>query len=139
MTPLPRVSFIAQRARAKLAETGAACDVVLAWNTLTGGTLDARTQSLVGATAAPQTATVRAFAHYLQAGSFVVRDFLEIEAGDCILDFAPDVVLDGLHGLTFTFNGATWGQKPMSEALAKHWDTVIGNTRILRSVLVRKL
>lgn len=131
--------FIAQRALAKLADTGLSCAVVLNWNTKAGGTYDPISQSTYGATLTPQTATVRAFIHYINAGHYVVRDYAEVEAGDCIADFAPAVAIDGKDGLTFTIDGVKWSQKPMSDQLARHWDTLIGDTRILRSVLLRKL
>lgn len=116
---------------------GGGTDVVLKWNTLTGGTLDPTTNSLVGATAEPQTETVKALLHFI-GGSFQVREFVEIEVGDCIADFAATVTLEGRTGLYFEFNGAQWEQKPMSDRLAEMWDTVVKGQRLFRTVLLKK-
>lgn len=132
-------AFIAQRMKVKLQDAGLAIDVVLKWKVHAGGTLDPVTNATVGAVVTSQTSTVRGLVHFVQAGTFAVREFTEVETGDAILDLAPDVAIDGKKELIFEFNGAKWDRKPMSEKLAQHWDTVLGGVRITRSVLLRKL
>jgi hypothetical protein len=128
--------FILSRIPANLAESGT--DVIIGWDEITGGTVDPVTRSIVGGTVTPQTATVKAFLHFVGIATSGVRQFNEMEAGDCIADFAPDVDLDGKTNLTFTINGEVWMAKELSQRLAKTWDVQAQGQKLFRSVLLRK-
>ena len=113
--------------------------IVLQWNTLSGGTLPDPVDGTVPASAlTAQTATHHAFIHQIaMAGRSQVKQFNEVEEGDLILDFAPDVALDGLRDLVFVVNGKPYVAKEISEKLAQSWDATVQGQRLMRSVLVR--
>jgi len=50
---------------------------------------------------------------------------------------APDAPLDGKEGLTFTIDGCVYVQKEVDSKLAKTWDVIAQNRRMLRTVLLR--
>ena len=85
-----------------------------------------------------RTTTVNAFVHVVAIGTGSVRQFIEIETGDAILDFKPDVVLDGLEELRFMFAGSLWKLKPITDKLALSWDAFVGDRKLVRTVLVTK-
>jgi hypothetical protein len=93
--------FIMDRLRLNMAESGTI--VVLNWVTLSGGTLNLVTKAMDGATATARAQVVKGFAHFMNAGSYEVKVFNEVEIGDCILELEPDVVIDGKQDLRFRF------------------------------------
>jgi hypothetical protein len=139
-TNLPFLKF---RQAVNLAETGT--DVRIEWTAYTGTvTVDPVTQATIG-TSARMTMVARAFAHFVQVATSQVRQFNEVEAGDCILDFAADVSLEGKVDLVFTLLdqygqpiGNSWVPKQVSDRLGQTWDVVVGGQRLYRSVLLRK-
>jgi len=111
--------------------------VVLQWNALPGGALPDPVDGTV-AGLVPQTATLPAFVHQVQAtGASSVRQFNEVEVGDLILDFPGDAVLDGLRDLVFVVNGKPYIAKQASDKLAESWDVTVQGQQLFRSVLVR--
>lgn len=139
------LAFISTRIGVNLAESGT--NVLISWRAWpSNSTLDPVTQSRTG-TPTTQTMRAQAFLHFpeIKANS-VVRQFNEIEAGDCIADFSADVALDGLDSLTFTFlnpdgtpiDGSVWVTKPISERLARSWGAIIQGARLFRTVLLRR-
>ena len=142
---LPR---ILSRLESNLGDSGTT--VSISWEVYPAGvTVDPVTgaQNLAAGSVTIQTMTVKAFLHFPQpVGNAVVRQFQEIEAGDCIADFCQDVPLDGKPGLKFMFldhagnpiDGVVWEIKPISERLAKNWDVIVAGHRLLRTVLLRK-
>ncbi len=130
------LSFIQHRMAINLAESGT--DIVLTWNTWPDGTQrDAVTGAMQG-TPIPQTATVKGFVHYIQPATTVPRLFNETEAGDCIIEVAPDAPLDGKEDLVFTIAGQKWVAKAISDQLATTWDATVRGQKLYRSVLLRK-
>ena len=126
--------------------------IVLQWNTLSGGTLSDPVDGTVPASAlTAQTATHHAFIHQIaMAGRSQVKKLNEVEEGDLILDFAPDVPLPEVGGqrsepnlglavrdLVFVVNGKPYVAKEISEKLAQSWDATVQGKRLMRSVLVR--
>jgi len=120
--------------------------IVLQWNTLSGGTLPDPVDGTVPASAlTAQTATHHAFIHQIaMAGRSQVKKLNEVEEGDLILDFAPDVPLPEVGGqrsevrdLVFVVNGKPYVAKDISEKLAQSWDATMQSHRLMRSVLVR--
>jgi len=111
-------------------------NIVLTWTTYAGGAIDPVTSQRTGATATVQTQTVKGLVHFAAAMS-TVRQFAEIEVGDCIVDFAPDVELDGKEALRFTIDGRLYEQRQVSGKLAAAWDALVGNTRLFRTILLR--
>jgi len=129
----------------------AGTDVLVTWEAYPEGTtIDPVTQSEVlpeGGAVIPMQMTVRALLHFPQpVGNTAVRQFNEVEVGDCIADFHQDVELDGKAKLQFVFldecgepiDGQKWVVKPIGEKLAQSWDAVVGGQRLMRTVLLRK-
>jgi hypothetical protein len=125
----------------------AGTDVLVSWVGWPSGTpIDPVTQSKLGSPVA-MSMTVKAFLHFPQPpGNTAIRQFNEVEAGDCIADFHQDVELDGLDKLEFVFldrdgdpiDNQKWVTKPTGEKLAQSWNAVIEGQRLLRPVLLRK-
>jgi len=119
--------------------------IVLQWNVVAAGVTPDPVDGTVPASAlTPQTATHHAFVHQIaMAGRSQVKQFNEVEEGDLILDFAADVVIDGLRDLVFMVKSGPGGQskayvaKEISEKLAQSWDATIRDRQLMRSVLVR--
>jgi hypothetical protein len=130
---------LAKRAALALATKGGpATPVTLKWIEWTGATTtDPVTGSKLG-TKVDKTSTVNAFVHFVQPAATGVRQFNEIEHGDCIVDFSPDAPLDGKEELRFEIAGALWVQKTVGRTLATTWDTLVGGQKIFRTVLLRK-
>ena len=131
-----RIDFIATR----MAEftAGIGCDVVLAWQApaanvpLTVDLVDgAPTVPMV-----PLTETVQALLYFVSATT-QLRQFAEIQAGDCIATFNPDTVLKGRDSLRFIIDGEEWSSKPVSEQLSSYWGRA-ANLKLYQVVLLRK-
>ena len=90
-----------------------------------------------------KTQTVKALLHFVTATT-QLRQFAEVQAGDCIMDLSPDILLKGREGLRFiigasrTCPGEEWSSKPVSEQLAQCWDAMQGNRKIFQTVLLRR-
>lgn len=133
-TNLPK---ILQRQRVNRALNGT--DVTLAWTETAGGTVDPLTKAVVGGTVTPRRETVKAFVHTVQIATSSVQQFNEFENGDLILDLAPETVLEGRAGLTFTLpNGDVWVAKKIGDRLGRTWDATVQGKQLYRSVLLRK-
>lgn len=129
--------FIQHRANVVLNERGPATDVLLTWRAWTGTpTVDPVTGSKTG-TSSVQVLNVRALVHFVTASSRV-RQFNEVEVGDCIADFPVAAPLDGKEELTFTIGGQLWVQKEISTNLASHWELEAQGQRLWRTVLLRR-
>ena len=133
-TNLPK---ILARQRVNRAVNGTA--IKLTWTETAGGTVDPLTKSVVGGTVTLRSETVKAFVHAVQIATSAVQQFNEFENGDLILDLAPDVVLEGRDGLTFTLpNGEAWVAKKIGDRLGRTWDATVQGKQLYRSVLLRK-
>jgi hypothetical protein len=130
-------AFIQHRVNLNLATPGAASDVLVSWNEWAPGAVDPVTSSKIGSPT-PRTKRYRAFLHFIQPTNGAVRQFNEVETGDCIADFAPDADLDGKDDIRFTIDGRQWMRKPVSPRLAQAWDVVVGGVRMVRPVLLTK-
>jgi hypothetical protein len=118
--------------------------IVLQWNAVAAGVTPDPVDGTVPASAlTAQTATHHAFVHQIaMAGRSQVKQFNEVEKGDLILDFAPDVAIDApsggaLRDLVFVVNGKPYVAKEISEKLAQSWDVTVQGRQLFRSVLVR--
>ena len=131
------LQFILQRLGENLAESGT--DILLAWDEYRPGTpLDDVTQTPNG-TPTPQQQVIKGFVHLVQASTMsTVKQFNEIETGDCIVDLSPDAPIDGKVNLRFVIAGETWAPKQISDKLGRVWDVVAQGQRLYRSVLLRK-
>lgn len=129
-----RVGFILNRMQVNIAGKGVG--VTLRWTTFSGGRKDAGTGAIINGTPTPQTlGPIQALMHAAEAKS-VLRQFVEIEAGDIILDFPPDAPLDGKDNLRFVVNGQDYEQKKLGGKLAKMWDMNIAGNLGCRTVLL---
>jgi hypothetical protein len=133
----------------------AGVDVDISWREWPAGTTtDPVTQSRTGPTVngvvqgpVSKSQVVRGLVHFPEPGAnSAVRQFNEVEVGDAIVDFPPDLVLEGKDNLQFVFldrtgnpiDGQVWVAKPISETLARTWGALVGGQRIWRTVLLRK-
>ena len=136
-----RIAFIAGRIRGNLEESGT--PVTLVWNTWPADAVRDPVSQMFTTPPAEQRREVRAFLHFVNATA-QVRQFNEVQVGDCILDLAPDVTLRGLETLRFllpTGDGGApeeWTNKPISTQLATFWDTLQQGQRLFQTVLLRK-
>lgn len=112
-------------------------DVTLTWQTLTSVTIDEPSGAQIG-TPTSFSETVKGFIHFPEIALKQVKMFAEIEMGDIIVDLPPDTTIEGRDHLEFTINGEKWVQKTIGNTLAKAWDTVHENSRLCRTLLLRK-
>jgi len=113
--------------------------IVLQWNAIASGVRPDQVDGTVPASAlTPQTATHHAFVHQIaMAGRSQVKQFNEVEEGDLILDFEPNVAIDGLRDLVFVVNGKPYVAKQIGEKLAQTWDVTVQGKKLFRTLLVR--
>jgi len=140
-----RIDFIADRVEGNLEESGT--PIVLAYNIWPSAAVRDPVTNLFPGNPQPARTPVRAFLHFVGATS-VVRQFNEIQMGDCIADISPKVDLTNRDGLVYLLptgpvvNGEssleTWSNKPLSSQLAAFWDTQQGGRRLFQTVLLRK-
>ena len=128
------IGRIARRAQVNLAR---ATLIDIEWTVTAGGTTDPTTGSNTGGTVTVKKGQLRALVHLVGA-SKALRQFAEVEVGDCMLDLAPDAALDGKKNLRFFVNGEWWTQKPVGSSLASAWDALAGGQRLFRTVLLSK-
>ncbi len=128
-------------------------DVWVRWVEIEGGTLDPVTGALLSGVQTPASGVLRALG-IEEPGRSVVRNFAEIKAGDLILETdaagtvtLPDgtepvgrttVCLDDIDTPRFLWAGHWYVQKEVGEGLAAAWNEVIGNQRLMRTMLLRK-
>jgi len=131
-----RIDFIAERVESNLEESGT--DVVVNWNEWpANAALDPVTQARTG-TPTARTETLRAFLHFIQPSASVIRQFDEIETGDCLLEYSPEVTLEGRDSLRFIIEGVEWSAKPMSQHLRETWDAVFAGRRLFKTLLLKR-
>lgn len=123
--------------RMKLGISSNGTCVTLKWISNVGGVVDPTTGSIQGGVNTRQCLTVKALVHYAEAKS-VLRQNVEIEVGDAILDFPADVDLTGKPDLKFEFDGGVWVQKEVSEKLAKAWDASISGKQAIQTVVCKR-
>ena len=136
-----RIDFIA--GRVKEFTEGIGCDVVLAWRAPGSGVLGSGVaiplDPVDGAPTVPmidRSETVRALLYFVGATT-QIRQFAEIQAGDCIATFDPDLDLKGKDSLRFQINGEEWSSKPVSEQLSSYWG-MAANLKLYQVVLLRR-
>ena len=93
-----RIDFIADRIEINLAESGT--QIALAWNIWPDGAVRDPVTGQFPGTPTPGQAGVPALLHFVSASS-TVRQFAEIQTGDCMVDLSPKLDLKGKDGLTF--------------------------------------
>ena len=158
-----RGSFLARRLAVNLGQPGGgALTLTVRWEHRHGGEPDPTTGALTGGLVVSASGTLRGFVHEEPARS-VLRQMAEIQAGDLIVDVAPDPVvavaanltLSGvtnhqvlledvrLMGVRFEHNGQLYSQKNLGRELAKAWDTTIEDgegkkVKLDRTLLLRR-
>lgn len=90
----------------------------------------------VPAAVTPESREIMALTHFVTATT-QLRQFAEVQAGDCLMDISPEIQLDGLQDLRFVIDGREWSSKPISESLAKYWDVMQGGRKLLQTVLLQ--
>ncbi len=136
-----RIDFIASRMEANLEESGTR--IMLAWNIWPANTpRDPVSRQFIG-TPSPGREEVNAFLHFVSATASV-RQFNEIQVGDCIVDLSATLDLTNRDGLTFLLPSGpggrveSWSNKPISSQLASYWDALQSGTRVCQTVLLRR-
>lgn len=132
------LGFILDRLPLNIAESGT--DILLHWSTVTGGTFDVTTQTTEGGVKSAHSTTVRALAvHFIQdAASWRIQGYNEVQVGDKIVDFGPDVALEGKAELRFEIDGELWTQRPLGGNPAKSFDATIQNQPLCRTVILMR-
>lgn len=102
---------------------GRATPIVLKWLDYTDATRDETYHSLNSGTATLMSGVVNGVVHVVGATTSL-RQWSEIQTGDAIIDFAPDVDLSGKEGLRFEFGGKLWAQKNIPDQLVAAWDVI---------------
>ena len=121
----------------ELAQNGT--PIVLTWNVWPTGSVPSPVDGSRPGTPTVTTETQPAFVHFVPvAGHSSVRQFAEIEVGDVILDFAPDVDFRGRDNLRFQVQGQWYVPKETGRKLAETWDVAVQGQNLFRTILVRK-
>jgi hypothetical protein len=129
----------ARLAKRKMLNAG---DVLLRWRERTGVPVDYDRHLACSAETMQiedKSDTVQAFIHYVDIHTTGYTRFAQVQAGDVILDFPADVVIDGKEDLRFEIGGEIYVQKNGGNELAKSWDVRCGGVPVVRTVLVTKM
>lgn len=125
-------------------------DVIVYWVEAAGGELDEITGATIGGTETPVSGVLRAFGHQEPARSSL-RQYLEIQEGDVILDLDPDgsitllppssgtTTLDAIadKGVRFQWDEKLYVQARVGEKLSQKWSVLVANQRLHRTLLLR--
>lgn len=130
------ISRIAARAQLNIERHGS--DITLRWVELTGGTIDAPSGDVIGAISEEKTTQIKGLVHFVGPATSGFRIYNEFQTGDAILDLDPNAQIDEKQGLTFEFGGEQWVQKELGKELTEAWDTLWGNQRLVRTILVTR-
>lgn len=136
-----RLSFIDRRISSNLKHSGT--EITLVWQEWPAGAVRDAVTNLYAGTPVERRETISAFLHFVNATA-AVRQFNEIQVGDCMVDLSSGVNLVGREGLAYLLPtgpaGAleTWTHKPLSSQLAAYWDTIQGGQRLFQTVLLRR-
>lgn len=121
MNLVARAKADLQRAMAQMGEP-----VVLSWRTVTGGTVDPTTGSVLGGTAVEGSATVNCFVYALEEGGKAkLERFQGIPQCDYLVDAPPDITIEGREELYFTVRGVRCAQADLGQ---------LGGTKPLKQV-----
>ena len=103
-------------------------------------TLPGAADPVMGAdgTPTPHREVIKAFLHFIRPASSVIRQFTEIETGDCVIEYSPEIRLEGRQELRFIIEGIEWSAKPMSEDLREVWDSVFAGRRLYTVLLLKR-
>jgi hypothetical protein len=130
-----RIGFITMREGLNLKQSGT--DILLKWKEWTGTTTqDPTTGSTLG-TSVDKSEIIKGFPHYIKATT-TVRQFAELEVGDCLLDLHRDQQLKGRNGLVFVIAGEEWKQKEIAGKVASYANAIASNQKIFQTVVLRK-
>jgi hypothetical protein len=151
---MTNLAFVKHRLQLHLNGSGidalAGSDVLIYWMEAAGGELDEITGAIVGGSQTPLSGVLRAFAHEEPARSSL-RQYLEIQEGDVILDVDPDgsitllppstgtTNLDAIaaKGVRFEWGGKLYVQARIGERLAQKWSVMVADQRLHRTLLLR--
>jgi hypothetical protein len=111
---------------------GATTPVTIHWTTRSGGAVSA----VNGGTITAHSETIAALVHFSEA-KVVERQFVEVAAGDCLLDYPASLDLSGRLDVYFTINGAQYVQKETGKKLAETWDALTAAGSGYKTLLLR--
>ena len=127
--------------------------LVVRWVNQSGGTADPITGAIVGGMTSPQSGFILAIGTQ-EAPRYLAVQYQEIEVGDLIIDLTPDPIVTiypgGVQsgtvplfdlrelGLRFEWKEKLYSQQELGDRLAEAWSTIIGNTRLVETLLLRR-
>jgi hypothetical protein len=82
---------------------------------------------------------VKGLVHFISPETVVNRGFIELRAGDAIVDFDPKVSFAGMQELTFEIDGRRYGQKAVGKEVTAYYDTIVSGQRMFRTVVLTLL
>lgn len=89
-----------------------------------------------GTTVTPGTLDFQAFFHQVEHRLSGYQRFMEVQTGDVIIDYLADLALTGKEDVRVRVNGMIYVQKSASSALLETWDVVMGNSGLMKSLLL---
>lgn len=142
-----RIDFIAGRVEANLEQSGTDEHgegvVELRWKEWPADAAQDPTTGALSGDSSVYAEKIPAFLHFVNATA-AVRQFAEIQIGDCIIDISPKVDLQtscrGLArmDLRYVINGVEYQNKPIGEKLSAHWDAAQNGRKLFQTVLLRR-
>jgi hypothetical protein len=130
------IDFVVNRMDANLEESGT--EVLVKWVTYPAGAARDVVTDTVAGQPVEQREFIKAFLHFVQSATSVVRQFNEVQIGDCIMDYSRNIDLGSRESVRVMIEGEEWSAKSISDELAQSWDTLMGGRRIYRTILLRK-
>ena len=142
----------------RLAQTvaGRGSALIVTWTEISGGELNESTGALVGGVENAYSGVMTAIA-VEEVPRMVLRQYQEIQAGDLIVECAPDPVVTVYpgqaaytnsgtlrlatiagNGVQFLFNGRLYVQAKIGEDLAGLWNLTVQNVPVLGGMLLRR-
>ncbi len=112
--------------------------VTLSWVTFPGGsTTDETTGAKLG-NAVAQSEVVTGFVHFAEDAKTEARMHQVLERGGCIVDLPVATVIEGREQLKFTINGVVYVQAKYGEEVMRHFDAVVEDVPLARTLLLRR-
>jgi hypothetical protein len=58
--------------------------------------------------------------------------------GDCVIEYSPEIRLEGRQALRFVIGGIEWSAKPMNQDLREVWDAVFAGRKLYKALLLKR-
>lgn len=97
---------------------------------------DLNDQSSWSGTATAQSKVIRGLVHFVSPATILNRGFIELRAGDAIVDLDPAETFDGMANLVFEIDGRRYVQKGVGKEVEVYYDLVMGGERMMRTLVL---